>query len=123
MSELTDAIAALERRQHTVQAALLADFQAAGEDGGAGEGWNLADAYRRLFIGMDLDAAEVIERAEGAVLEGAAAARERAEAMLGVPSMADLFRALYLHGFSEAAMLFERRLQAWQAAARVVGAD
>lgn len=122
MSELTEAIAALELRQASVQRALLADFQAAEAEveagGDPGAGWNIADAYRRLFIGMELDAQEVIDRGEAAVLEGAQEIEARSQASLGEPSIADLMRALYLHGFSEAAMLFERRLQAWQTASR-----
>lgn len=112
-TELQRANDALERRQHTVQAALLADFRHAQDvpiGAQASEAWTLADAYRRLFVGMDLDAAEIIDHADREALAAADHVQEAQHAGQPIP-FGTLARALVLDGFSLAAMLFTLRAE------------
>ena len=101
MSELEDADAAIEERQLNI--ARVID-----------PGHPHMDPYRLLFMGMDLDADEVWERAQtGArvALAEIAAEIKRAEDEDELPEIGlhDFFTSIWLDGFSVAAMLFLRR--------------
>lgn len=110
--ELEQAAAQLAQRMAAVQQALLADFMAAGRLANEGRledpdapipsPWNLADAYRRLYIGMDLNADEILQHAEEC-------AQDADSELVGGGDRGTVLRAVYMHGFSEAAMLFLRR--------------
>jgi hypothetical protein len=115
MGELEEAYEAVERRQTTIQDGLKARV----DSGEPLAGVALADVYRLLYSGMDLDADGVIAYAERIAAESHKQAHEmisRVEERMGeVPEgealkvMDVIFRSLVLEGFTTAAMLFHRR--------------
>jgi hypothetical protein len=115
MGELEEAYEAVERRQTTIQDGLKARV----DSGEPLAGVALADVYRLLYSGMDLDADSVIAYAERIAAEShdeAQAMMARVEERMGAVSdeaahrvMGLIFQSLVLEGFTTAAMLFHRR--------------
>lgn len=112
-SELQRARATADARQEAVQDALarehaeaLDQWQRAGF--AEGERWSLGDAYRRLFVGFDLDVEELLDHA-GREAEAAIDEAETAQ-RTGRPLPRDVFlRAIYLDGFTDASFLWHAR--------------
>lgn len=121
-TELQRARATASARQEAVQDALAAEHataleQFANTGFAEGERWSLGDAYRRLFSGMDLEVEELLDHADAETLAAAEHARDATDQGRPV-AFAVMARALYLDGFTDAAFLFQARLEL---AARRIG--
>lgn len=98
MSELREADEAVFARQEAITKALA-----------EATGLKKLDVYRHLFIGMDLDTAEILELAEEHSQSGVECAVDELENGNGALDLQTYLSASWMDGFSVAAMLFLRR--------------
>jgi hypothetical protein len=97
MSEITEADEAVQARQESISES-IADAT----------GLEPLDVYRRLFVGMDLDAKDVLELSHEHAEAGCVLALEMMENREDV-SLNDFLSSAWMDGFSVGCMVFLRR--------------